>query len=56
LEKCGLYRLLKSSIFVLALGGAAVHRCDSWLFSVTALAAEGDCGARHEFLSNLFSP
>jgi len=28
----------------------------NWLFSVTALAAEGDCGARHEFLSNLFSP
>jgi len=48
--------LLKNSILFLLLGGAAVHRCDNWLFSATALAAEGDCGARHEFFSTLFSP
>ena len=27
----------------------------SGLFSATALAAEGDCGPRQEFFSNLFS-
>jgi hypothetical protein len=37
----------------LILGGAAVHRCDNWPFSVSALAAEGNCGAHKEFLSKL---
>jgi hypothetical protein len=27
------------------LGGAAVYRCDEWLFSVLVLAAEADAAA-----------
>jgi hypothetical protein len=48
-----LYSLLKNSILRLPLGGAAVYRCDTALFSVPASAAEGDCGAHQEFFSKL---
>jgi hypothetical protein len=42
------YSLLKNSLLRLPLGGAAVYRCDTGLFSLPASAAEGDCGADQE--------
>ncbi len=40
----------------LILGGAAVYRCDNWLVSEWALAAEGETTAQKFFFRSLFIP